>query len=64
MNEKAIRTNCGDKGHVVKFICGIGRHSESGEGVLKKLLFEEAKKLGHEAYMNEAKGNVLVRLAK
>ena len=53
--------------HVVKFICGAGSHSENKnngqKGVLKYQLLEHAKdEMGLSAYMNEQKGNVLVRL--
>ena len=60
-----IKPNSGiienQQNHVLKFICGAGKHCKNG--VLKHLIFKVLKEeLGYEAYMNEEKGNVLVRL--
>jgi hypothetical protein len=54
-------------------ICGVGKHcfpenecnrqSNSKKAVLKYLIYDVLKnEMGYEAYMNEDKGNVLVRL--
>ena len=51
----------GELNHVLKFICGAGKHCKVA--VLKHLIFKVFKEeMGYEAYMNEEKGNVLVRL--
>ena len=71
LKNKQIKPNCGPYGnhynHIIKFICGVGKHFRKNEdkkvGILKHLVFNMCKNdLNYEAFMNEEKGNVLVRL--
>ena len=77
MKQKIIKPNCGiienKLNHILKVICGVGKHcpseneynrqSNSKKAVLKYLIYDVLKnEMGYEAYMNEDKGNVLVRL--
>ena len=71
LKSKEFKPNCGEisnkYNHIIKFICGVGKHFRKNDdkkvGILKHLVFNIVKnELNYEAYMNEEKGNVLVRL--
>ena len=62
-NSGVIRNDKGEnmQNHILKLICGAGKHCKNA--VLKNLILRVVKdEMGFEAYMNEEKGNVLVRI--